>query len=254
MEYLTSTSIHLYFLVGISIVVVLMNALRWLHAKAAIATWLMGVAIFFVAGISYLVYPILFVLIGSLASKLNPKSEAEKLGRGIWQVLANGGPSIITLILFSITQNQIYLHLFILSYAVALSDTTSSEFGKRFGTRTIDILGFSPVEKGLSGGISVLGTLMGLAASSLIGFIAAISHHASGSSLFWIILLGFTGMLLDSALGSAFQQKYYANSQITEVGKEENLIKGIHGFDNNWVNFISILLTLMEGFLFLSLT
>jgi uncharacterized membrane protein len=61
---------------------------------------------------------------------------------------------------------------------------------------------------------------------------------------FWVALSGFTGMLLDSMLGSWLQVKYRnENGQIGDTGI--HIVKGHERINNDAVNFISNLITIM---------
>ena len=187
-----------------------------LTAGGAAAASILGALIWYAGGIP-LALPILtFFITGTLLSKLNKKTVAsdakQSKPRDAWQVICNGGVSGICCILFVVTKNESWAWLSHVSVAVSMADTWSSETGMRFGGRTINIIGFRPVQKGLSGGVSWQGTVGGL--------IGACFFSVSGL-LFWQLsvccragLLGFAGMLLDSVLGSLFQAKY----QVQQMG------------------------------------
>jgi len=107
----------------------------------------------------------------------------------------------------------------IAALAEAAADTVSSETGEAIRGRTFMIVGFTPVEAGLDGGISLGGTLCGALAASFVGGLAWFTGLLD---LNWSMLsagCGFAGMLFDSVLGATLERR------------------GLLG--NNGVNFVS---------------
>ena len=139
--------------------------------------------------------------------------------------------------------------LFVISWSVAMSDTFSSEIGKRYGGRTIDIRTRSQITKGLSGGISLIGSLGGFL-GSLIVAIQYYLHIGIFKSSIYILFFGFFGMIIDSLIGSKFQAKYQSNDTIKEEGQKSNLISGYAAIDNCMTNFLSIAATVILFFIY----
>ena len=192
---------------------------------------------------AYLIYPISFLLSGSLVSRLNPKN-GDNSGRSAKQVIANSGVAGILAFAFLLTHNQLLPLAFVISFSVALSDTFSSEFGKRYGGIPRNICSLKPIQKGLSGGITIIGTLAGLLGSTCVSIIYFLHIHEFQNSLI-ILTLGFAGMLIDSFIGCAFQAKYKNDKNIEEIGSRKNLNRGFYLIDNNMTNFLSILITVL---------
>jgi uncharacterized protein (TIGR00297 family) len=191
----------------------------------------------------YLIYPISFLLLGSLATRLNPKNK-DNSGRSAKQVFANSGVASILAIVFIFTGNQSLPLAFVISFSVALSDTFSSEFGKRFGGPPRNICSLKPIQKGLSGGITFIGTFAGLFGSFCVSIIYYF-HTQEIQNCVTISVFGFAGMLIDSLIGCAFQAKYKFDTKIEEIGSRNNLDSGFHFIDNNMTNFLSILITVL---------
>jgi uncharacterized protein (TIGR00297 family) len=209
-----------------------------LTTKGWACTFIIAIIIVLVGLSSFLIYPISFLLLGSIVSKLNPNN-SDNSGRDSKQVLANAGVPTIVAIIYFFTQYEICRELFVLCWSVALSDTFSSEIGKRYGGLTIDILTFSSIPKGLSGGISTIGSLGGLIGSMVIGCLYYIQANDLKKSIL-VILFGFLGMFVDSLIGSRFQAKYSIEGNVIESGHKSNLISGYSVIDNCVTNFLSI--------------
>jgi len=212
---------------------------KWLSPAALMTTTLIALIICYKLGLAILIFPFLFVLIGSLISNRG-QAPKDKSARSAKQVLANAGVAQIYVLAFHDPQKS--TPLFIIVFAIALADTMSSEIGKKFNGQTYDICNFKKLEVGLSGGVSLAGSLAGLAGSFIIA-LAALLYSTDFRFILFVGGIGFLGMLVDSFIGSIAQGKYLVDNKLTEVGSKENLVKGFHFFDNDLTNFISILLT-----------
>lgn len=213
----------------------------WLTCDGATVAGYMGVWISLYMGYQALVFPLVFLVVGSLLSKLNEKKPASE-ARNALQVLANGGPAMLVALL------HLPVDIFVLTFAIAMSDTVSSEVGKYFRQRTVDIITFKPITSGLSGGISWAGTLGGLLGSLLVALIGALLMFGRWG---WeltvsVAVWGFVGMLVDSILGSLLQAQYRNDAgDITETGPRNQLIKGWHWCNNDVVNVLGIAVTVL---------
>lgn len=212
---------------------------KWLSPIALLTTTMVALIFCYKLGIAILIFPFLFVLIGSLISNKEIAS-ADKKARSAKQVLANSGVALIYVLGINNTEKSI--PLIILVFAIALADTMSSEIGKKFRGPTYNICGFKKISVGLSGGISLIGSLAGLAGSFIIA-LAALLYSTDIRFILFVGLIGFIGMLVDSFIGSIAQGKYLINEKITEDGPKEDLVNGFHFFDNDVTNFVSILVS-----------
>ena len=196
----------------------------------------------FVSGLKiYLIYPVSFLILGSFVSKLNPKNE-DNSGRSSIQVIANSGVAGFLCILYYLTHDPLLQIAFVISFSVALSDTFSSEIGKKYGGKPLSLCRLKPIQKGLSGGVTLIGTLAGLLGSLCVSSIYFL-HKQDVQNALIILMFGFGGMLIDSLIGCAFQAKYGSNGNEVETGSRDNLNSGIHFIDNNMTNLLSILIT-----------
>ena len=213
---------------------------KWLSPQAMSATSMIATFLVYKFGIAILIFPFLFALTGSILSKKQNQGR-EKLGRTPKQVFANAGVAILFALI--IQDKYVAIPMVIFVFAIALSDTLSSEIGKRFKGPTFDICKWKKLQPGLSGGVSFVGSLAGLLGSGIIA-LASLVFTFDLRFFITVIIIGFIGMLIDSILGSLIQAKYLNNNIITESGKKEELISGFHWIDNDKVNFLSILITI----------
>lgn len=218
---------------------------RWLTTGGWITAVLLAGLIVLSFGPLHLIYPLTFLIIGSLLSKLN-KGIAEfddSSGRTAKQVFANGGVGMLCCafaLILLMTELEI---LFILSFSIALSDTSSSELGRYFKGVTYDLLSMKKVTPGLSGGVSFLGTIGGLWGASILPILGYLTGMVDIKTGITLSVISFLGMILDSILGSTIQGKYKYDGTIRETGDKSQLVRGFHPIDNNLVNFISIFIT-----------
>ncbi len=229
--------------------------MKALTASGAGAAFVVGGSIFCFGGIEAAVILIAFFVSGSMLSKLNHQTK-QTSGRDWRQVLSNGLAPVIGVLLTTflpIIREQATM-FFLGSLATAAADTWATEIGTRYGKRVFNIFSFRPMQKGLSGGVSLVGLF-----ASVLGamFIAALpllpfweGHKMCGLVLVNIfpvvVIAGVIGALIDSILGATLQAKYEKDG----IYIEENLlgstkVSGLGFIDNNAVNLIS---TLWGGF------
>ncbi len=217
---------------------------KWLTLSGAFAALWLAQFLFICAGFKGFVAPSIFLIAGTLLSKLN-KEKKEHNGRNAIQVFANGIVATLCLILYKIDNEVIFLYASLASFCMSMADTCSSEIGKFFKQKTYDIISFKGINVGLSGGISWAGTFGGLLGAIVITVICYIFFNFSPAIAFWVFAFGFLGMLVDSILGSLIQVKFLtASKQIVEVYEDNaTKIKGFLWCTNDVVNVLSNLIT-----------
>ena len=128
---------------------------------------------------------------GTIAGKLNKNVDSDKKHskpRDAFQVLANGGVTLLLAVLYLIYKVWYLEVLMLVSVSVACADTLSSEIGMKFGKKTFGILNFRALPKGVSGGVSWSGFLGAFLGAVVIGvfrmdyfliivFAGFFSHH-----------------------------------------------------------------------------
>ncbi len=184
----------------------------WIHA-GVLGTLLWG-SVGWRGWVSVCVY----LLLGTLVTKIGYKNKASRgiaEARGgqrgpenVWGSAATG----CSLALLSIIQPE-NLNLFMIGFASSftakLSDTFSSEVGKRFGKRTFLITNLKPVAPGTEGAISLEGSLAGLLGSLIMTIVMIKLGLISGLYFAFIVLLsGFLATIIESYIGAVAQNRF----------------------------------------------
>lgn len=178
------------------------------------------------------------------------------------QVLANGLVPAICSIAYVRTQQECFLVAMAVSLASATADTWASEIGVLSQKPARSILTFKILETGLSGGVTLLGSLAQVGGACLIALFSTswlkIIYHSSMTwGFLWLTIAGFgiLGSIIDSYLGALIQVKYECVEcyKITERPihheKRAKRIRGWRYMSNDWVNLISqSLVTLLSIF------
>ena len=249
-----------------SIISILSYKLKFLDYKGGIATFILGLIVFWFGGWKWTVPFFVFFLISSLFSKIKKsstdlKTYLEKSGkRDHWQVLANGGLGGILVILNYFFPTELFYLAFVSSVAAVCADTWSTEIGTLFQTVTINILTLKVVQQGISGGVSFIGTIGGIIGAAVIAASSTFWINAKHLNyLFFIIFAGIIGNLFDSIIGASIQAKYRCNvcSKITErvfhCHKPALLVNGFRWINNDVVNFATGIIGGLFGFLFIEI-
>lgn len=182
------------------------------------------------------------------------------------QALSNFGPGIIFFVIWYYSGQYIFQVAFIASIAASCADTWASEVGMLSTKAPRSIVSFKPMMPGLSGGVSLSGTLGGVIGAL---FIALSTFYCFGYfSIFdnireFVVTptfiatfsAGVLGFLFDSLLGSSFQALYQTeDGKLTEKEEDNTLIKGLRWLNNDWVNFISTLWAGIMGMIIYALS
>ncbi len=200
-------------------------------------------------GILILLFEYFFIFFISILKKKESKIKKEKSGRTFFQILINGGLGTIFVILYGIFKNKNLLLISIISVSGCFIDSVSSDVGTLSKGEPYDLLKRKKVQKGLSGGISLLGTISSLLCSFLISFIVYIVLNFQILDLIIISIVIFGQTIIDSLFGSIIQAKYkcnkcgkYSESELC-CGESCKKVSGIHWVNNNVVNAFSSIVT-----------
>jgi len=218
---------------------------NWLNTGGAVSAALLGVLILLVGGWWFASPMLLFFISGSLLGKLPAitivADSKGKKARDYIQVLCNGGIAGICALLYLLTRKDLFVTAYFLSIAICMSDTWSSELGTWFGGRVRDITTLKQIPAGLSGGVSLMGTLAGFLGALVIGALYWWLYPVTLFAPVMITVGGFLGMLLDSILGSMLQAKYHLKNGLPVEQKLPGAVldKGLEWMTNDLVNLLS---------------
>ena len=156
------------------------------------------------------------------------------------QVICNGGIFALSAAMFDPVTATFAMAV---SISISMCDTWASEIGIGFRKATIDLRNFKRITPGLSGGISLPGTLGGaIGAAIMAGCSVMLIKTTDNWRLFVVIAAaGFAGMIADGLIGAWFQRRYRGNdhrlSDVPDLRSEK--VSGLSWMDNDLVNLLS---------------
>lgn len=186
-----------------------------LTLPAGVTGWVAGLLVFAGAGYAGVAMLAIFFALGTGATSWG-MSVKQKLGlaekdkgrRTPGQVVANAGAAAILGVLAVAYQAKAGLFRVMMAgaFASATADTLSSELGNVYGQSFYNIITFKKDTRGLDGVVSIEGTLIGIAGSTIIAIVYAIGFGFDIQFL-WIIIAGTIGNFSDSILGATLERK-----------------------------------------------
>ena len=201
------------------------------------------------------VYLLAFLLLSVAIDKVKNKrkgnqelSKEKHDCRNSLQVVANGVVPACSAVLYLIFKNEVFLVAYIAGLAEAFADTCASGVGSS-STKVYNIIGFRKIDAGLSGGVSLTGTLASLFAAFAFPMMAVFFGKINWFLFVLIAICAFLGNIFDSILGSLLQVKFKCvkcgktTEEKMHCGTETVRFKGIKIIDNNAVNLLSTLFT-----------
>jgi uncharacterized protein (TIGR00297 family) len=138
-------------------------------------------------------------------------------GRNAWQVLSNLAVAALGSAGFSATGNPVWLVAALAALAEAATDTVASELGQARGPYARLITTWERVPAGTDGGITIAGSIAGMAAGVITVAVAAVGGLISTSQLWIPVAAGFAGMLFDSLLGATLQRRGWISNQTVNL-------------------------------------
>jgi uncharacterized protein (TIGR00297 family) len=134
-------------------------------------------------------------------------------GRSASQVIANVGIAAASAVAAMASHHPAaWLVASSAALAEAAADTTSSEFGQAVSDSAYLVTSFRPVPVGTDGGISIPGTLAGIAGATVV---TAACWATRVIALHWLLPVaaaGVLGMFVDSFLGAWLERRHILNN------------------------------------------
>jgi uncharacterized protein (TIGR00297 family) len=128
-------------------------------------------------------------------------------GRSASQVLANLGVAAACACLYAMSGGTVFLLALAAALSEAAADTVSSEVGQAVSQGARLITTWQRVPAGTNGGVSIAGTLAGVAAATLVT-LTCIFTRLLPLNLLWISLLASVcGVLADSYFGAWLERR-----------------------------------------------
>ena len=223
-----------------------------LRAAGAVAAAALGTLVLWRGGWPAGVVLIAFFLPTSAVSRIRPRRasalDAKDDRRDALQVLANGGPATLVLLLGGAGAWLGYAA----GLAAAAADSWATALGAHSAGEPRLILGGRPVPRGTSGGISALGTF-GAALGAMI-VAAAAAPQLGGRGAVAAAGIGVAGMLLDSLLGASIQGRFRCDAcgqesewRVHRCGRATRRLGGAAWLTNDGVNALSTAAASLAG-------
>lgn len=189
-----------------------------------------------------------------IAAKNQPKGKQQP--RQFKQIFANSIVCLVFAFLYYVFKRPVYEYAAYTAVLAEFCDSIASDVGKLSKKAPVDILKGKPLPVGISGGISLLGTLAAVVAAFSTTLLPFIFLPFNFKLYLWIAALAFGGTLIDSVLGSAVQALYQCPvcnhwaEKSMHCDTPAVLIKGIRIIDNSAVNLLSGIIIALISLLF----
>lgn len=179
--------------------------------------------------------------------------------RDIVQVIVNGGVATLSIVLWYVSHNSIFLLCFTASLIESFGDSAASDIGVACGQQAYDICKFRKINNGLSGGVTVAGTLGCFVSCLLISTLAfCLQLIKTIPDICMLILAAFLGCIADSVMGSLLQRKEKCDvcGLITEkkihCSNPTSYYSGVKWINNDVVNLFCNIISALLIALFVS--
>ena len=223
---------------------------RILSTSGAVASALIGTAVV-AAGWSWGALLLAFFVSASALSKLGEPRKTERVAtivekgdeRDAAQVLANGAVFAAAALGHILLSSPVWYSVAAGALAGSAADTWATEVGTLADKDPISIVTRKQVPTGTSGGITLVGSLAGVAGALFIAVAATLANWPV--TLTAVALGGVAGALADSLLGGALQSRRWCDvcakgteRLVHNCGTPTRLVGGVAGFNNDLVNAV----------------
>jgi uncharacterized protein (TIGR00297 family) len=223
---------------------------RALSFDGALAAFVVGTIVVAAGGWSSAAVLLAFFLPSALLTRMGRERKGwvrgtqEPAPRNAWQVLANGGVATLCAVA-ALAASAPFNAAFAGAFAAASADTWATEIGTLARRRPVSILTFCPIETGLSGGVTLLGTCAMIAGALCVAVVASLLRVAP---LLTVVAAGIAGALLDSIVGASLQARQWCPRCSCECetaqhycGTPTTTRRGVRWIQNDAVNLTATL-------------
>lgn len=228
------------------------NATKALTGAATVAALFLDVTVSVALGNMGFIILFIFLFGSVIIDKFKKKYRRDILkeevkgsgGRDVMQVLANGGVPFLVAAFYILRNSHLLIVAYVAAVAEAFADTAASGVGI-FAPGAFDLFRMKKCKKGMSGGMSWLGTAAALIAAVLVALVAFLFGKITAIELAIAAAAAFIGAIVDSALGSLLQVKYRCpvcgelTEKETHCQVSTSRVSGIPLVDNDVVNAAS---------------
>ena len=218
--------------------------IKSLSTSGAISGYIIGIIIFGTGGWPWIIPLVFFFISSSFLSHLRHKEHA---ARNILQILANGGLGTLFAITYFFYQFPPAIILYLGAIGAATADTWATEIGYYSKKKPKLIFSKNIVDRGVSGGVTILGYCASMSGAFIIGILGE-TILKMNDLLIPITIGGLVGSLTDSILGRFIQAQFKCTSCNAETedryhcGVKTEIIFGSKYIGNDMVNFINTIL------------
>jgi uncharacterized protein (TIGR00297 family) len=234
-----------------------------LNHTGAAAAFVLGAVTMGLGGLPFAVPLVVFFATSSAWSRWRGKRRdgaASAGSRNASQVLANGGLASAIVIAATMTPpsaqptTRDWYLIYVAVLAFANADTWATEIGSKLARKARLITNWRPVPAGISGGISLPGSLASLVGAAVVVLSAWLVWPSRSPLFLWrldlaeglaLVWAGFVASLADSLIGAAAQAQYHCpvcGRQVEDrvhCGSKTEQLRGASWLGNGSVNFIA---------------
>lgn len=188
---------------------------KLLTLQGTLAAWLLGNYLLILPGLKWVIPVLLFFFSSVLFTRLRARV-LKKKGRGgsrnAWQVTANILWAVVSSALWLATGHDLFILLFIAYVAAVTADTWASELGPLFNRRSFSLSDRRWHPAGVTGGISLAGTLAALIGSFVISAVSwwLFFGQWNNGMIALLTLAAFLACFADTLLGAFVENRLLA--------------------------------------------
>ena len=185
------------------------------------------------------------MILGKRTEKITGEINRKTGRRDIVQVLANALAAVIALVLGYIFHRPEGLVIYYSALTECLADSLASDVGVLSKKDPVDICRMKRIKRGLSGGVSLLGTVSALLGCLAMALISLIFFGFDLKYFIAVLVIPMIGILVDSLLGSLVQAKYQCvkcgkfTEKAAHCGDPTAHCGGLKFINNDTVNILS---------------